>query len=58
VPFVKGTARVHRIPPRVRDDGQRPFVGRDGGGYKLICVFGKSEYFLRRNWTNKSPAMN
>jgi hypothetical protein len=27
-------ARVHRIPPRVRDDGQRPSVGRDGGGYR------------------------
>jgi hypothetical protein len=27
--------RVHRIPPRVRDDREPPLlVGRDGGGYK------------------------
>src|SRR5258705_7697006 len=26
-PFVKGTARVHRIPPRVDDVGQRPSFG-------------------------------
>ena len=25
--------RVHRIPPRVRDDRERPFVRRDGEGY-------------------------
>ena len=30
--LVRSTARVHRIPPRVCDDGQRPSVGRDGGG--------------------------
>src|SRR6478672_7009799 len=33
-PFVKGTARVHRIPPRVDDVGQRPSVGRDNEGYR------------------------
>ena len=27
---VKHAARVHRIPPRVDDVGQRPSVGRDG----------------------------
>jgi hypothetical protein len=26
-------------------------VGRDGGGYKVIWVFGKSEYFFERGWT-------
>src|SRR6266487_4631728 len=26
-PFVKGAARVHRIPPRVDDVAQRPSVG-------------------------------
>jgi hypothetical protein len=26
--------------PSVRDDGQRPFcLGRDGGGYGLICDY-------------------
>jgi hypothetical protein len=29
-------------------------VGRDGCGYKVICVFGKSEYFFERGWTAKS----
>jgi hypothetical protein len=28
---------------------KRPFVGRDGGGCTLICVFGKSEYFSRED---------
>src|SRR5215218_7060959 len=27
VPFVSGTIGVHRIPPRVRDDRERPFGG-------------------------------
>jgi len=40
-------ARVHRIPPRVRDDGQRPSVGRDSNHIALIWVFGKSEYFCK-----------
>src|SRR6476659_3225790 len=31
---VFGTARVHRIPPRVDDVGQRPSVGRDNDGYR------------------------
>jgi hypothetical protein len=34
----------------------RPSVGQDGHGYKLICVFGKSEYFCKRGWTE--GAMN
>jgi hypothetical protein len=29
----------------------RPFSGVDGGGYKLICGFGKPEYFFKRDWT-------
>jgi hypothetical protein len=28
--------RVHRIPPRVRDDRERPSVGRDGGNIQMI----------------------
>src|SRR6476661_3998418 len=31
---VFGTARVHRIPPRVDDVGQRPSVGRDNDGHR------------------------
>ncbi|HLH73412.1 MAG TPA: hypothetical protein VKX96_09010, partial [Chloroflexota bacterium] len=30
VPFVVRHQSVHRIPPNVRDDGQRPFFGRNG----------------------------
>jgi hypothetical protein len=29
----------------------RPSVGRDGNGYRLICDFGKSEYFFEEDWT-------
>ncbi|MDR3484385.1 MAG: hypothetical protein P4M05_05675 [Bradyrhizobium sp.] len=31
--LVSSAARVHRIPPRVRDDRDTPHVGRDGGTY-------------------------
>src|SRR5205814_5406971 len=34
-PYVKSTNRVHRIPSRVRDDRERPSVGRDGAGYSF-----------------------
>jgi hypothetical protein len=26
-------------------------VGQDGLGYRLICDFGKSEYFCEQGWT-------
>ena len=39
--------RVHRIPPRVRDDGQRPSVGRDSESYSFDLGFGKTEIFLQ-----------
>ena len=29
----------------------RPSVGQDGDGYRVICIFGKSEYFCKRGWT-------
>src|ERR1700730_8385018 len=32
----------------------RPSSGVDGGGYKLICGFGKSEYFFGRDWTGRN----
>jgi hypothetical protein len=31
----------------------RPLSGVDGGGYKLICDFGKSEYFFEWDWTGQ-----
>jgi hypothetical protein len=52
--LVSRTPGVHRIPPHVRDDRERPSEDeRDGEGYKLICVFGKSEYFCERGLTGK-----
>src|SRR5580692_13009964 len=30
-PFVKGAIRVHRIPPRVRDDRETPLLSRRDG---------------------------
>jgi hypothetical protein len=29
-------------------------VGRDGEGYKLICGFGKPEFFYKKGWTEPS----
>src|ERR1700674_2368025 len=31
----------------------RPSSGVDGGGYKVIWGFGKSEYFFERGWTTQ-----
>src|SRR5229473_7421053 len=31
----------------------RPSSGVDGGGYRVICNFGKSEYFFGRGWTGQ-----
>src|ERR1700730_12500363 len=54
-PVVCSAFRVHRIPPRVRDDrASAPLSGRDGEGDRLIRVFGKSEYFFKRGWTRFS----
>jgi hypothetical protein len=40
--------RVHRIPPRVRDDRERPSVGRDGENYTGDSISEKQKYFLQR----------
>src|SRR3954452_24103380 len=37
---------VHRIPPRVRDDRERPSVGRDGAIRKVFCLGEKARYFF------------
>src|SRR4051794_12911168 len=36
---------VHRIPPRVRDDRERPLVGRDGTIRKVFCLGEEPIYF-------------
>src|SRR5258708_1116279 len=50
--FVKRTARVHRIPPRVGDVAQRPSVW-DGTARisELIWVGREGKYFCKRGWT-------
>jgi len=39
--------RVHRIPPNVRDDGQRPSFGRDGRSCRSDLPDGLSEIILQ-----------
>src|ERR1700738_4268821 len=51
--FVSQRFRVHRIPPRVDDVGQRPSVGRTRGSVPLICPTGPAEYFFNRDWTGQ-----
>src|SRR3954452_5668951 len=38
--------RIHRIPPRVRDDRERPLVRRDSATRKVICLREKATYFF------------
>src|SRR4051812_28425019 len=56
-PSAFGTVRqrclhsVHRIPPRVRDDRERPSVGRDGAIRKVFRLKEEARYFFRLGWT-------
>ena len=44
--------RVHRIPPRVRDDREPPLVtGETRGIRSLICPTARAEYFCAKGWT-------
>src|SRR3982750_2500889 len=50
---------VHRIPSRVRDDRERPSVGRDGAIRKVFRVGEEARYFFGLGWTGdlrNSPA--
>jgi hypothetical protein len=38
--------RVHRIPPRVRDDREPPLWGRDGAGYRSVSSENESGIFF------------
>jgi hypothetical protein len=42
------TVRVHRIQPRVRDDRDTPLHGVDANNVKLICIFCKQEFMIKR----------
>jgi len=51
--LVSSTVCVHRIPPRVRDDRDTPLEWDETMRVtKVICLFGKSEYFFKRGWTS------
>src|SRR6266480_6989122 len=49
--FVKRTARVHRIPPRVRDVRTPLCWGGTARISELICLGPKQKYFCKRGWT-------
>jgi hypothetical protein len=51
--LVRSTIRVHRIPPRARDDRETPLKW-DGtaANIEVIWVFRKTEYFCRRGLTD------
>src|SRR3954451_19507940 len=42
---------VHHIPSRVRDDRERPLVGRDGAIRKVFRLKREARYFCERGWT-------
>jgi hypothetical protein len=44
---------VHRIPPRVRDDRDRPSMGRDGGAYGFDLGQSRTDLFLQWEWTGQ-----
>jgi hypothetical protein len=52
-PFVIGASASTASRSAAVTIATRPSVGRDGSGYRLIWVFGKSEYFCKRGWTRK-----
>src|SRR6266851_2842978 len=52
IPSRAKRCRVHRIPPRVRDDGQRPSCGVGWREFvEMICPTGEAKYFCKQGWT-------
>ena len=50
--FPRRRCRVHRIPPRVRDDRDTPLLSRrDAQKKPLIWAEGEAVYFCARDWT-------
>jgi hypothetical protein len=41
--------------PNVRDDGQRPSEGRDGGDMSVIWVKREAKHFNEAGWTARQP---
>src|SRR4030081_927735 len=55
IPSRAKRCRVHRIPPRVRDDGQRPSVGWDAKSSRCDLGGVGTEIFLQRGLDTKLP---
>src|SRR3984957_18462723 len=53
-PLVLRRIRVHRIPPRVRDDAYAPLVEAGRRGEYTISDFRKDKYFCTGGWTGES----
>jgi hypothetical protein len=52
--FVFMTCRVHRIPPRVRDDREPPLQwGETATDMQVIWVRREWEYFCKGGWTTQ-----
>ncbi len=51
-PFVTCAARVHRIPPRVRDVRNAPLWDRTVIDIEVIWVRRETKYFCKRGWTS------
>src|SRR6266404_3171685 len=51
-PFVTCAARVHRIPPLVRDVRNAPLLGQDVIDIEVIWVRCEGKYFCKRGWTS------
>jgi hypothetical protein len=53
-PFVNQSCRVHRIPPRVRDDRDTPLMwGRTARDIEVIWVRRERKYFCNQGWTGQ-----
>src|SRR6266403_6173137 len=53
-PDIARRCRVHRIPPRVRDDRDTPLEWDETVRLsELICLGPKQKYFCKRGWTGK-----
>jgi hypothetical protein len=52
--LVKSAARVHRIPPRVRDDRDTPLMWDETAEViEVIWVRMESKYFCKEGWTGQ-----
>jgi len=52
--FVKSAAASIASNPASVTIAIRPSSGVDGEGYKVICYFGKPEYFFGWDWTGRN----